>query len=124
MQKEEYIKFKKNKKEFSFEAKLRLLTLKEEDMFIFYVPSLSLSYYGETLKEAQEGLEFTLESYLENLRTLPKSKIDTELYQLGWHKKESFSNKEYSHSSIDVNGVLKNFNLGHQNVLNDQLMAV
>ena len=71
-----------------FKAKLNGIGFKEGDSHIIYLPSLQLSSYGDTIKEANEMMKISLNEFSENLLELNENKINSILKQLGWEKAE------------------------------------
>jgi hypothetical protein len=83
---------------------------KDTQSHIFFIPSLDISSYGETIEEATEMLKFSLNDFCKFLLGLTPERRKLELSNLGW-KKNYFFNKQFSKAYIDANGVLKNFNI-------------
>jgi hypothetical protein len=71
-----------------FKAKLNGIGFKEGDSHIIYLPSLQLSSYGDTIKEANEMMKISLNEFSENLLELNENKINSILKELGWEKVE------------------------------------
>jgi len=69
-----------------------------------YIPSLEISGYGDTSKEATEMVFQTLEYYFKNLLSLSKKEVENEFVKYGWRKKQ-LKKKEYI-STIDIKEVL------------------
>ena len=91
---------------------------------IAYMPSLNLTGYGDSEEEAKELLmDHVVKDFLDGLFTLPKSQIVEELKKLGWEKSQFFD-KEFSKSYVDIDGVLREFNLPAETKIESQLMAV
>jgi hypothetical protein len=61
---------------------LSLYTWKEEGIYYIYSPSLDLTGYGNTAKEAKESFEITLKEFVDY--TYNKKTIFDELEHLGW----------------------------------------
>lgn len=81
---------------------------KQGDFFVYVSPSLNISGYGKTSKDAKESLKLNLELFCSDIMALPMSEIDRELKHLGF-KKEMYHNKNYSKVFVDENGVLQGF---------------
>jgi hypothetical protein len=85
-----------------------VLTVKEVGYFIDVSPSLNVSGYGKTKKEARESFVYNLEVFCKDFIILNKVKQEIELVKLGF-KKQKFATKNYSKLFIDKNGVLKGY---------------
>lgn len=84
---------------------------KDGDFFVTLSPSVNVSGYGSTKKEADSSFHENMNLFCSDLLSLPKSKIDIELNNLGF-KKDFFHNKNFSKSFVDEKGILQNFEEG------------
>lgn len=84
---------------------------KDGDFYVNICPSLHVSGYGKTPKEARESFEENLRLFCEDLLSLSKEKRDKELISLGFSKSR-FRTKNFSKTYIDQDGVLQNFEPG------------
>ncbi len=101
------IDFRKGKIEGEISGKV----FQSDGYWIFYAPSLDLSAYGETQKEAEEHFfNVYLQDYFEELIKSPKKAL-TELEKLGWKKSLYFKKRFTSDSYVDKNGFLQKFDL-------------
>lgn len=102
-----------NKRRGLVHARLRAFRFLDNDtkQFVIYIPSLEMSAYGNTEKEADEMIRFSIDELMKNLIKLPLDKINAELLSLGW-KRNAFHNKEFSNAYIDGEGVLQGMNVG------------
>jgi hypothetical protein len=64
------------------DVELDVLMLKEDDFFVAYCPSLDLSAYGKSVKEAQRSFEKDLDIFFEE--TTRKGTLEKVLLKLGW----------------------------------------
>ena len=71
-----------------FKAELNGIGFKEGDSHIIYFPSLQLSSYGDTIKEANEMMKISLNEFSEYLLQLNENQINSILKRLGWEKAE------------------------------------
>ncbi len=101
-----------NKTKESIRACLRVIKYVDKDTnhHVSYIPSLEISGYGNTRKEATEMLHFSLDEYFDFLISYPETKTQKELRELGWLKNK-IKNKDYSKAYVDISGNLKNFAL-------------
>jgi predicted RNase H-like HicB family nuclease len=66
----------------SLTADLTVLFFEEDNIHFAFVPSLYLTGYGKTTKEASESLKIVLDEFLRY--TLEKNTFFVELQRLGW----------------------------------------
>lgn len=79
---------------------------KDGDYFVNISPTLLVSGYGSTEKEAKESFEYNMELFCKDLLVLVPEKRDKYLFSLGFSK-EKFKTKNFSKLYIDENGVLQ-----------------
>ncbi|MDP4229567.1 MAG: hypothetical protein Q8916_04080 [Bacteroidota bacterium] len=72
-------------KKAKFEVQVPVFEFTEDDVEIIYCPSLDLSGYGRTLKEAERSFEIVLGEFLDYTTT--KGTLIKELKSLGWKTK-------------------------------------
>lgn len=92
-------------------VKIVIVSGKEGDHFVTIAPSIDVSGYGRTVKEAEESFDENMEVFLEDLMKLSKKDRENEILKLGF-KRELFKNKNFSKIYVDENGVLQNFEAG------------
>lgn len=87
--------------------RVNVTTGKQDDFWICVSPSLNVSSYGKTLKEAKEGfLENTI-TFIEDLTELDIIRRDVVLKDMGWTKRKYFR-KQFSKVYVDKDGILQN----------------
>lgn len=91
--------------------KIVMLSGKSGGHFVTVAPSLNVSGYGSSMKEADESFDANMEVFLDDLFALSKDEREREILKLGF-RKEVFKNKNFSKSYVDENGILKNFEAG------------
>ena len=64
------------------DVELDVLMLKEDDYYVAYCPSLDLSTYGKSVKQAQRSFEKNLDIFFEE--TSRKGTLEKVLLKLGW----------------------------------------
>jgi len=84
---------------------------KQGEFFIYYCPSLNISGYGKTEKEAEDFIKVEIEVFCEDLRTMNTKEKEAFLSSLGF-KKEVFASKNFSKAFVDENGKLQDFEEG------------
>ncbi len=92
-------------------SSVRFLTYRDKDtrQIVIYIPSLELSGYGETEKEAEKMIRFSLNEYCAYLLKLPQEKMIRELSGLGWTRSK-IKAKDFSKAYVDIEGNLNDFN--------------
>lgn len=73
----------------------------ETNLYFLYSPALDLTGYGETLREAQNSLKYTLDEFIRYTHT--KKTIFDELEHLGWY----VNRKKKRVCAPDINDLLK-----------------
>lgn len=94
----------------TIELKIRVFAGKEGEIFVCYSPSLNLSGYGPSAEEALESMKVSISAFCDDFFALSAKQQQAHLVKLGW-KKEFLRNKNYSNSSIDINGNLMGLDL-------------
>lgn len=91
----------------SLTVNLKVLFFEEDNIHFAFVPSLDLTGYGNTAKEARESLSIVLDEFLRY--TLEKGTFFLELQRMGWdvkNKKKPMMPPEMS-DLININEQLK-----------------
>ena len=105
-----YLRLHRSKR--NIDGKFNLMQFKEGDFFIAYLPEIKMSAYGDTPSEALDMLVDTLVNYLNNLMSLSRKEMESELARFGFfHGTITQKNYEYKGPYVDVKGVLQEFNL-------------
>ncbi|MCB9225073.1 MAG: hypothetical protein R2780_01570 [Crocinitomicaceae bacterium] len=94
--------------EHEIELGIQVYSGKSQGYFVWYAPSIEVSGYGTTAKEAQESFKHNLDVFSEDILNLTSKNRELALFKLGWSKKNR-SKKQFSKSYIDKDGVLHNF---------------
>ena len=110
----EQIRIHFSKKIVRMTINLYRFTDKDTKQFVFYVPSLEVSGYGETAKKAMEMVHESLRDMCHFLVTLSPEEATVELRKYGW--KKGIFNKEYSRMCVDEKGKLKDLNADENSV--------
>lgn len=108
----------------SAKAGVWVYNFKSEEHFIAYIPSLNLTGYGPSEEEAVQMLfEHVMPDLFDNLLSLPEYEISAELGKYGW-KRGLFHRKQFKTKSyIDIDGVLKNFDLPVETKISREFVA-
>ncbi len=98
-------------------AQLTIYKLIDKDtkQVVLYNPSLQLSGYGDTEKQAFDIIRFNLDEHSKYLTNLSYSNLQKELMKLGW-KKDPFRGREFSNAYVDLDGKLQEFNAEENSV--------
>lgn len=95
----------------TLKAHLTGIAFKEDNSHIIYLPSLQLSAYGDSLKEANEMIKISIHEFSKNLLQLPESKINSILKDLGWLRHKFFKKRLSNLSETTFDDIKKEFNL-------------
>jgi len=90
---------------------LNVLYGKQGEFFLSYCPSLNISGYGNTEKEADEFIKHEMIVFCEDLNSMQSEEKNHFLLSLGF-KKERFKTKNFSKAYVDENGRLQDFDEG------------
>jgi len=83
----------------TLEAELSVIQFEEDGVMIVYSPSLDLSGYGKSVKEARESFNEALAEFIRY--TLNKSTFEKELRALGWRISGKRSSRKYQQPHLD-----------------------
>jgi hypothetical protein len=97
---------------------------KEADSHIVYIPSLELSAYGDSIKEAQEMMKIVLNEFSKNLLSLNNDKIQDILSSLGWERNQYFKKRMINLSETTFDDIKKQFNLPDETEVEQLSIAV
>ncbi len=89
-------------------AEIRVFSGLAGEFYISYSPSLNVTGYGESPKEALDDFKYNMDVFAIDLVNMKKHEITKELKSLGWEPRYMFD-RQFSKSFIDQDGVLKNF---------------
>lgn len=119
---EEFIKVDKSKGRVN--RHLTMIFYKDQDSVIAYLPSLIISGYGDSEKEAAQMVTTTVEEYFRSLLPQPLSVITNELKQYGWMQKKYLKKQFIPTAFIDPAGILRQFDLPKEAFLKEELLQV
>ncbi|WP_336126909.1 hypothetical protein [Mesoflavibacter sp. CH_XMU1422-2] len=94
-----------------FKAQLNGIGFKEGDYHIIYLPSLQISAYGDSIREANDMMKISLNEFSENLLKLNENQINLILKDLGWSKAKFFNKRLVHLSETTFDDIKKEFNL-------------
>ena len=94
-----------------FTGNFKTFFFKDHDQFVLYLPSLNMTGYGDTKLEAKEMLDEVMKDWIDMLLNLTPDLQKVELKKYGWNQ-ELYRKKQFrSKVSVDKNGILRNFEL-------------
>jgi len=79
--------------------------------FVLVAPSIFVSGYGQTEKEAKESFDLNLDLFCSDIHQLSQKERETELYKLGFSRGK-YRKKNFSKNFSDNKGILQNFEPG------------
>lgn len=91
----------------SVSIRINLLTGKEGDFWVCLSPSLNVSGYGSSKKEARASFNENIAVFCEDLISLDTSLRNKILRELGW-KQKKYLKKQFSKAFVDKDGILQN----------------
>lgn len=104
-----YLKINRDHRSISCGIKVIGFIDKDTKYFVKYIPAFEMSGYGETEKEADEMLNFSIDDFFKYLLKLSPKKMKAELVSLGWEQ-DKFQHKQFSNAYVDEKGNPNNFN--------------
>lgn len=107
----------------SISGVVKAFSINQGESIVFYIPSLQITGYGATIKEAKEMTSFVLNDYFENLFQQPKQAIKAELKELGFTQR-SFFTKRFERSTIDMAGILRDFELDFDTLVEESILQL
>jgi hypothetical protein len=87
---------------------------RDTKQFVFYVPSLELTGYGNSVDRAFEMLNRSIDDFCEFITKLKNKEIEHELFKLGWKPNET--RKKYSKFYVNPEGELVGLNLDRDKI--------
>tara|TARA_R110002072_G_scaffold262818_3_gene421693 strand:+ start:2816 stop:3208 length:393 start_codon:yes stop_codon:yes gene_type:complete len=88
-------------------ARVNIITGKEDDIWVFYSPSLEVSGYGKTKSIAEKSFNHNMKQFCDDLHELKQSEQRKVLRQLGW-RQQKYATKQFSKAYVDNDGILQN----------------
>ncbi len=95
----------------SLKANFGAMYFKEGEFDIFFIPSVQISAYGDSKKEAEEMLKISLQQFTEDIFSQTQSKALDILNKLGWKKNTYFKKRMVNLSDTTFADIKKEFNL-------------
>lgn len=105
---------------------VRVITLKDHQFYVALMPSLNLTGYGDTEKEAIDMLfEDVVMDFFQNLFKLPEAEISVELGKYGF-KKSGFFKKRFTGTApfVATSEILSSYNLPPETKVREQYLQV
>jgi hypothetical protein len=90
---------------------LNVFNGKQGEFFLCFCPSLNISGYGKTEKEAEEFIKHEMIVFCEDLADMKSDERYHYLLSLGFNQ-EKLRNKNFSKAYVDENGRLQDFDEG------------
>jgi len=103
---------------------VEMLEFKEGDSFIVYSPSLQLSSYGPSKQESHEMMKEVLNDYCTNLIDAGPEQAFFELKKLGWKQHKFFKKRFLDPPYVDINGILREFNLSEATEVKREVVSI
>lgn len=121
----DWIKIHRSKNKSKLKGEFNGLMVKEDKYFVFYIPSLQITSYGDSPEEAEHNMvNVYLPQLCEDLFSLPVSEMMKELLKLGWNKSPYFNNELSKVSYVDKDGALKELAVDQTTQVEEKLLSV
>ena len=109
-------------------GKITVLYFLDNGIHVAFVPSLNLSAYGDSPKEATDMLfGVVMDDFMSNLTDLGIDGATNELKKLGW-KSNRFFKKKFEADPfgpyVDKEGILTNFNLPKETSIDTKVVSI
>lgn len=82
MMQEDKISARKSNRNKAAPVNVNVISFEEENIYFLYMPSLDLTGYGNTRKEAEKSLKVVLDEFIKY--TIHKNTLLPELQRMGW----------------------------------------
>ncbi|WP_299666907.1 hypothetical protein [uncultured Polaribacter sp.] len=103
---------------------LSAVGFKEGDSDVLYIPSLELSSYGDSIKEAHDLMTEILKQFSKDLLSLSEEKIQSFLSDLGWERNKYLKKRMVNLSETTFDDIKKQFNLPDETEVEQMSIAV
>jgi hypothetical protein len=120
--KEEYIRIKNSRQGVaSATGSIRVVEYKDSEtgMTCLYAPSIDIHSYGDNFDEARSMFDETVKHFFDALFNSSRSKIQSELFRLGWSKKP-FKQKEFT-PTVDIKAKIEGEGIKNYKISNISL---
>lgn len=106
-------------------ATLSTYIFEDHGFMIYYIPSLNLSAYGDSVEEAKAMMVDTvLPDLLTDMIIKPRFEVFEHLGKLGWLAIDRASEKFENTAYVDKEGILRNFDLPIDTPIEETLLTV
>ncbi len=123
--KDEFLTLKLGGKDRNVRFGLNVLFFRQGDFHIEYIPSLNLTAYGNTEKEAADMMsDVVVKDYFQNLLELPEHEAMNELRQYGWVRKPFLDRQLRNTKFLDIETIKQDFDLPAETVIRQQYVSV
>lgn len=124
-EKSEHLNIQHSKNHKSIKGQVKSIDFQNDGYFIVYIPSLKLSSYGSNLAEANKMMgDIVLPDFCETLISQPIDKVLAEFKSLGWSQNAFFKKQLSKSAHVDVEGILRDFELSEDTKINERLVEV
>ena len=111
-----------NKSKKQVNAVLRIFRIHDNGSVMLYVPSLEAPGYGKNEKTARDMLREVLEDLFHSFFSMKLDEVESELTNYGWAQQKYFNKRFENRSYIDRDGILKNFELPKDTLIEEQMV--
>jgi len=98
---------------------LNVFEFNDNGYMVMYSAALNLSSYGESKEQVEEMFKIVIKDFCENLLKLDEEQINKELKNLGWVRNSIFKKQYLNQVYVDKEGILQNFNLSSETIIEE-----
>lgn len=120
----EFIKISSGKHPKIIKAQFRSVEFENDGVHIVYIPSINLSAYGNTEKEADDMMSVALKDAIIAFNECEPFELVSQLKSLGWERNVIFSSEMSNKAHIDNKGILREFDLAEDTQIEERLLTV
>lgn len=101
-------------------VRVNVVTGKEGEFWVCISPSINVSGYGKNIEEAKTSFNENIDTFCEDLNSLPIVQKRIILKEMGWEQRK-YLKKQFSKAFVDEDGILQN--LEHPKLLSLETIA-
>lgn len=121
----EFLKIQHSKHHKSLKGQVAAIDFQNDGFHIVYIPSLKLSAYGKNINEANQMMkDVILPDFCETLMNESIDRVLNELKKLGWNQNIFFKKQLSKTAHVDVDGILREFDLPEDTKINERVLQV
>jgi len=121
----EYLNIQHSKQHKFIKGEVKSIDFQNDGHHIVYIPSLKLSAYGPSLRDAIKMMtDIVIPDFCETLMSQPIATVLAELKSYGWGQHKFFPKQLSKTAHVDVEGILRDFDLPKETKINESVYTV